>query len=89
MENSPFLLLDLQLIVKNHISTNKKMNTIDPNYIEVKMGRGILSTQVITHFKTSKNNYSAYVLSWIVHRVSKIRILNRCLIKIISKSKII
>ncbi|MDP2535498.1 DNA phosphorothioation-dependent restriction protein DptH [Alteromonas stellipolaris] len=33
----------------------------------------ILSTQDITHFKTSDNDYSAYILSWIVHRVSQIR----------------
>ena len=33
----------------------------------------ILSTQYITHFKTSENDYSAYVLSWIVHRVSQIK----------------
>ncbi len=33
----------------------------------------ILSTQDITHFKTGDNDYSAYILSWIVHRVSQIR----------------
>lgn len=33
----------------------------------------ILSTQDITHFKTSENDYSAYVLSWIVHRVAQIK----------------
>ena len=33
----------------------------------------ILSTQDITHFKTSENDYSAYVLSWIIHRVSQIK----------------
>lgn len=33
----------------------------------------ILSTQDITHFKTSDNDYSAYILSWIVHRVSQIK----------------
>ncbi|MGF1720333.1 DNA phosphorothioation-dependent restriction protein DptH [Vibrio kyushuensis] len=33
----------------------------------------ILSTQDITHFKTSENDYSTYVLSWIVHRVSQIK----------------
>lgn len=33
----------------------------------------ILSTQDITHFKTSENDYSAYILSWIVHRVSQIK----------------
>jgi DNA phosphorothioation-dependent restriction protein DptH len=32
----------------------------------------ILSTQDITHFKTKENDYSAYVLSWVVHRVSQI-----------------
>jgi DNA phosphorothioation-dependent restriction protein DptH len=33
----------------------------------------ILSTQDITHFKTSENDYSTYILSWIVHRVSQIK----------------
>ncbi|WP_334014663.1 DNA phosphorothioation-dependent restriction protein DptH [Alteromonas sp. S167] len=33
----------------------------------------ILSTQDITHFKTGDNDYSAYILSWIVHRVSQIK----------------
>jgi DNA phosphorothioation-dependent restriction protein DptH len=32
----------------------------------------ILSTQDITHFKTKENDYSAYILSWVVHRVSQI-----------------
>lgn len=33
----------------------------------------ILSTQDITHFKTGENDYSAYILSWIVHRVAQIK----------------
>jgi DNA phosphorothioation-dependent restriction protein DptH len=33
----------------------------------------ILSTQDITHFKTAENDYSSYILSWVVHRVSQIR----------------
>ncbi len=33
----------------------------------------ILSTQDITHFKTGDNNYSSYVLTWVIHRVSEIR----------------
>ncbi len=33
----------------------------------------ILSTQDITHFKTKGNDYSAYILSWVVHRVSQIK----------------
>ncbi|WP_218312576.1 DNA phosphorothioation-dependent restriction protein DptH [Alteromonas antoniana] len=33
----------------------------------------ILSTQDITHFKTGDNDYSTYILSWIVHRVSQIK----------------
>lgn len=33
----------------------------------------ILSTQDITHFKTAENDYSSYVLSWSVHRVSQIK----------------
>jgi DNA phosphorothioation-dependent restriction protein DptH len=33
----------------------------------------VLSTQDITHFKTGENDYSAYILSWVIHRVSQIR----------------
>jgi DNA phosphorothioation-dependent restriction protein DptH len=33
----------------------------------------ILSTQDITHFQTGDNDYSNYVLTWVIHRVSKIR----------------
>ncbi|MCL1076570.1 DNA phosphorothioation-dependent restriction protein DptH [Parashewanella spongiae] len=33
----------------------------------------ILSTQDITHFQTGENDYSSYVLTWIVHRVAKIK----------------
>lgn len=33
----------------------------------------ILSTQDITHFKTGDNNYSSYVLTWVIHRVSEIK----------------
>jgi DNA phosphorothioation-dependent restriction protein DptH len=33
----------------------------------------ILSTQDITHFKTAENDYSSYILSWVVHRVSQIK----------------
>ncbi|MBA2076689.1 DNA phosphorothioation-dependent restriction protein DptH [Aeromonas veronii] len=33
----------------------------------------ILSTQEITHFQTGENDYSNYVLTWVIHRVSKIK----------------
>lgn len=33
----------------------------------------VLSTQDITHFKTNENDYSTYILSWVVHRVSQIK----------------
>ena len=33
----------------------------------------ILSTQDITHFKTGENNYTSYVLTWVIHRVSEIK----------------
>ena len=33
----------------------------------------ILSTQEITHFKTSNADYSSYILTWIIHRVSQIK----------------
>lgn len=32
----------------------------------------VLSTQDITHFKTGENNYSAYILTWVIHRVAQI-----------------
>lgn len=32
----------------------------------------ILSTQELTHFKTTQNDYSGYILSWIIHRVARI-----------------
>jgi DNA phosphorothioation-dependent restriction protein DptH len=33
----------------------------------------ILSTQDITHFKTGENDYSSYILTWIIHRVSQLK----------------
>ncbi|WP_447881762.1 DNA phosphorothioation-dependent restriction protein DptH [Serratia fonticola] len=33
----------------------------------------ILSTQEITHFKTGENNYSSYILTWVIHRVSQLK----------------
>jgi DNA phosphorothioation-dependent restriction protein DptH len=34
----------------------------------------ILSTQELTHFKTSEDNYANYIFSWIVHKVSSIKL---------------
>lgn len=33
----------------------------------------VLSTQELTHFKTSDNDYSSYILTWVVHRVSQMK----------------
>lgn len=33
----------------------------------------ILSTQELTHFRTTNNDYSSYILSWIIHRVPSIK----------------
>lgn len=33
----------------------------------------ILSTQFLSHFSTGDNDYSTYILTWIVHRVNEIR----------------
>lgn len=33
----------------------------------------VLSTQDITHFQTGENDYSSYVMTWVVHRVAKIK----------------
>ena len=32
----------------------------------------ILSTQLLTHFLTDKNDYSSYILNWVVHRVDNL-----------------
>ncbi len=33
----------------------------------------ILSTQELSHFKTTENNYASYILSWVVHQVKEIK----------------
>ena len=33
----------------------------------------ILSTQFLNHFSTSENDYSNYILTWVIHRVSEIK----------------
>ncbi len=33
----------------------------------------VLSTQDITHFRTAENDYAAYILTWVVHRVAQIK----------------
>jgi len=39
-----------------------------------KIGVGTnFSTQEFTHFKTSGADYSSYILTWIIHRVSQIK----------------
>ena len=49
-----------------------------PSALLMKEGREfgvgtILSTQELTHFKTANNDYSGYILSWIIHRVANIK----------------
>ena len=34
----------------------------------------ILSTQFLNHFATSENEYSNYILTWVIHRVNEIKI---------------
>ncbi|WP_430933258.1 DNA phosphorothioation-dependent restriction protein DptH [Saccharicrinis sp. 156] len=34
----------------------------------------VLSTQFLNHFSTSDNDYSNYILTWIIHRVNEIKI---------------
>jgi len=34
----------------------------------------ILSTQELTHFKTTEDNYADYIFTWIVHKVASIRL---------------
>lgn len=33
----------------------------------------LLSTQDITHFQTGENDYSSYILTWIIHRVARLK----------------
>ncbi len=33
----------------------------------------ILSTQFLNHFATSENEYSNYILTWVIHRVNEIK----------------
>lgn len=33
----------------------------------------ILSTQDLSHFKTNENDYSSYIMTWIIHRVAQIK----------------
>ena len=33
----------------------------------------VLSTQFLNHFSTSENDYSNYILTWVIHRVSEIK----------------
>jgi DNA phosphorothioation-dependent restriction protein DptH len=33
----------------------------------------ILSTQFLNHFVTSENEYSNYILTWVIHRVNEIK----------------
>lgn len=33
----------------------------------------ILSTQQLSHFKTTDNDYTEYILSWVIHKVDKIK----------------
>ena len=33
----------------------------------------VLSTQFLNHFSTSENNYSNYILTWVIHRVNEIK----------------
>jgi DNA phosphorothioation-dependent restriction protein DptH len=34
----------------------------------------ILSTQFLNHFATSENEYSNYILTWVIHRVNEIKV---------------
>ncbi|GIU50473.1 hypothetical protein TUM4438_36590 [Shewanella sairae] len=80
-EGKPEVKGDLRQVSKL-ILVDEADNFMSQNFISLrnilKEGREygvgvILSTQDITHFKTSENDYSSYILSWIVHRVSQIK----------------
>jgi DNA phosphorothioation-dependent restriction protein DptH len=76
--------------IKGHNRQIKKMILVDEadNFLSknfnsirkiLKEGREfgvgtILSTQFLNHFATSENEYSNYILTWVIHRVNEIKI---------------
>jgi len=68
--------------IKKMILVDEADNFLSKNFTSIrkilKEGREfgvgtILSTQFLNHFSTSENDYSNYILTWIIHRVNEIK----------------
>ena len=68
--------------IKKMILVDEADNFLSKNFNSIKkilkegreFGVGtILSTQFLNHFSTSENDYSNYILTWIIHRVNEIK----------------
>lgn len=80
-KGKPSVLGDFRQITKM-ILVDEADNFMSQNFVSLrkvlKEGREygvgvILSTQDITHFQTGENDYSNYILTWVIHRVGKIK----------------
>lgn len=69
--------------IKKMILVDEADNFLSKNFTSIrkilKEGREfgvgtILSTQFLNHFATSENEYSNYILTWVIHRVNEIKI---------------
>ena len=68
--------------IKKVILVDEADNFLSKNFNSIKkilkegreFGVGtVLSTQFLNHFSTSENDYSNYILTWVIHRVSEIK----------------
>lgn len=68
--------------IKKMILVDEADNFLSKNFNSIKkilkegreFGVGtILSTQFLNHFSTGENDYSNYILSWVIHRVNEIK----------------
>lgn len=68
--------------IKKMILVDEADNFLSKNFNSIKkilkegreFGVGtVLSTQFLSHFSTSENDYSNYILTWVIHRVSEIK----------------
>lgn len=68
--------------IKKMILVDEADNFLSKNFNSIKkilkegreFGVGtVLSTQFLNHFSTSENDYSNYILTWVIHRVTEIK----------------
>jgi len=68
--------------IKKMILVDEADNFLSKNFNSIKkilkegreFGVGtVLSTQFLNHFSTSENDYSNYILTWVIHRVNEIK----------------